>query len=551
MRTRPLALLLLLSLTALAEPRDAESIRKWREDLAVFQREFPRRHHRDLLFHLPPAELDRMLAALREDVPKLAEHEIKVRLAAIVAKAGDRHGHTRVSLTNSSAGFHLLPVNFYLYTDGLFIRAAAKEHAGVVGARVVAIGETPADEAFRRVLTIAAGDNDFSRRAYAQELVGMPEVLRALRIVRTGAAADPVPLQLELPDGTKTAVTIAGREKLSGVEWVDVRASAKTTPLFRRHPPANPYAEYIPSKHFWFAHVPESRLLYVHYAGVQDTKEKSVAEFFTEVFAYADTQQIEKFVIDVRVNGGGNNMLNAPIFRGLAARAETLAKQGRFFVIIGRTTFSAAQNFVNVVDRDTAAIFVGEPTGGSPNHYGDATSLTLPNSRLIVRASTLWWQDAHPQDPRPWVAPEIAAEFSSADDREGRDPALEAILRYVPAPPLASRLREALARGGKEEALKVYRAWRAEPVTKYVSAEDELVSLGVSLFASNVEHAVAIFELNAEVHPRSWRALEALGRAYAGTNRRDAAIAAYEKALAIEPDAVTVLDRLEKLRGGS
>lgn len=379
----------------------------------------------------------------------------------------------------------------------------------------------------------------------------MPEVLRALGIVRTGVPADPVPLQLEKPDGTKTTITIAGLEKLNGIEWVDVRASAKATSVFRRHPPANPYAEYIPARNFWFEHVPESRLLYVHYAGVQDTKEKSVAEFFKEVFAYADTQPIEKFVIDVRVNGGGNNMLNGPIFRGLAARAETLAKHARFFVIIGRTTFSAAQNLVNAVDRDTAAIFVGEPTGGSPNHYGDSTSMTLPHSRLVVRASTLWWQDAHPHDPRPWVAPDIAAEFSSVDDREGRDPALEAILRYTPAPSLTARLHEALARGGKEETLKVYRAWRAEPATKYVSAEDELVSLGVSLFGANAEQAVAIFELNAEVHPRSWRALEALGRAYAGTNKRDAAIAAYERALAIEPNAVTVLDRLARLRSGS
>ncbi|HEX8151690.1 MAG TPA: hypothetical protein VF698_01135, partial [Thermoanaerobaculia bacterium] len=346
----------------------------------------------------------------------------------------------------------------------------------------------------------------------------------------------------------KVTVTIPARDKIDAVEWIDMRASSKTTPLYRRHPPANPYAEYIPSKNFWFEHVPESRLLYVNYSAVQDANDKSVAEFFREVFAYADTQQIEKFVVDVRTNGGGNNMLNRPIFRMLAAHADTLAKEGRFFVIIGRTTFSAAQNFVNAVDRDTAAIFVGEPTGGAPNHYGDSTRFSLPNSGLVVRASTLWWQDAHPQDPRSWVAPDIAAELSSSDDRNGRDAALEAILRYTPAPPLTSRLREALARGGKEEALKTYRAWRAEPATKYVSAEDEINSFAASLFGSNVAHAVAMFELNAEVHPRSWRALESLGRAYAGTDKKEAAIAAYEKALALEPNAVTVLERLERIR---
>ncbi|HEX8154542.1 MAG TPA: hypothetical protein VF698_15515, partial [Thermoanaerobaculia bacterium] len=194
--------LLLVSFAALADVRDAESIRKWREDLATFRTELPRRHHRDFYFHLPKAEFDRLVDRLNADVPNLADHEIKVRLAEIVARLGDRHGHTRVVLSNASAGFHVLPLNFYLYSDGLFIRAAAKEHADVAGARVVAIGGTPADDAFRRVLAITAGDNDFSRRAYAQELIGMPEVLRALRIVTSGEAGAPVPLQLEKADGT-------------------------------------------------------------------------------------------------------------------------------------------------------------------------------------------------------------------------------------------------------------------------------------------------------------------------------------------------------------
>ena len=59
---------------------------------------------------------------------------------------------------------------------------------------------------------------------------------------------------------------------------------------------------------------------------------------------------------------------------------------------------------------------------------------------------------------------------------------------------------------------------------------------------------MAIFELNAEVHPRSAEALESLGRAYAATDKRDAAIAAYEKALQVDPRAVSVLERLERLR---
>ena len=550
MRTpvRLLCLALALSASA-ADAGDTASTAKWREDVAYFRTELPRRHHRDFYFRLPRAEFDRLVDELTADVPRLQDHEIKVRLAGIVARLGDRHGHTRVVLNFASAGFHVLPLNFYRYTDGLFVRAASKQHAAAAGARVVRIGDIEADEAMRRVLGMAAGDNDMSRCSYAQELLAQPEVLRALKIVNGGAPADPVALELQQPGGEKLTITVAALETLEGVEWVDIRNAAPQKPLHRRYPPASPAAESIPARNFWYEYLADAKLLYVNYSAVLDAREQSLEAFFDEVFAFADAHEGAKLVIDVRRNGGGNNMLNHAIFRGLVQREKTIAAQDRLFILIGRETFSAAQNFVNYLAANSAATFVGEPTGGSPNHYGDSTRFTLPNSKLVVRASTLWWQDAHPADRRPWIAPHIAAKSSAADDREGRDPALDAVIGYAPEPTVHARLREAVIRGGKEEALKSYRGWRDDPRREYVDVEEAINALGAGLFGEDkVPEAVAIFELNAEVHPRSPDALESLGRAYAATDRRDAAIAAYEQALKIDPQAFAVLERLERLR---
>ena len=46
---------------------------------------------------------------------------------------------------------------------------------------------------------------------------------------------------------------------------------------------------------------------------------------------------------------------------------------GHLFVIIGRRTFSAAQNTVNMIEKNTNATFVGEPTGSRPNFVGEST----------------------------------------------------------------------------------------------------------------------------------------------------------------------------------
>jgi C-terminal processing protease CtpA/Prc len=562
------SLALLLTLGAAADVRDAASVVRWNEDLEYFRAELPRRHHRDFFFNLPRETFDSLVDALKRDVPRLQDHEIKVRLAGIVARLGDRHGHTRVTLNNASAGFHFLPLNFHVYSDGLFIRAAAKEHAAAAGARVVRIGSTAAGEALRRVLAITAGDNDMSRRSYAQELLAMPEVLRALGIVTDGEPGAPVTIDIEDTSGAQKTITVAARPNFEGIEWADVRSLAKTQPLSRRYPPANPVAEYIPAKPYWFEYVADAKLLYVHYAAVMNTPEQTLEAFFGSVFAFADAHDVQKFVIDVRKNGGGDNTLNLPIFRELIARRETLARKDRFFVLIGRETFSAAQNFVNWIAANTEATFVGEPTGGSPNHYGDSTRFTLPNSGLVVRASTLWWQDGHPAEKASWIAPHIAADTASADDREGRDPALEAVLRHTPEPPLATRIREAILRGEcgpgaqspetrnpqtatlcKAEAAKVYAAWRSDPRNRYAQAEQTINQVAASLYGEQkVSEAVALFELNAELHPQSAAAFESLGRAYAAQQNKNAAIAAFEKALALDPRAVTALERLERLR---
>ncbi|MFB3084243.1 MAG: hypothetical protein ACE1Z4_12465, partial [Gammaproteobacteria bacterium] len=66
------------------------------------------------------------------------------------------------------------------------------------------------------------------------------------------------------------------------------------------------------------------------------------------------------------------NFLVKPVIDG-AVRSEKINEYGKLFVIIGRETFSACQNFVNRMERETNVLFVGEPTGSRPNFVGEDT----------------------------------------------------------------------------------------------------------------------------------------------------------------------------------
>ena len=77
------------------------------------------------------------------------------------------------------------------------------------------------------------------------------------------------------------------------------------------------------------------------------------------------------------------------------------------------------------------AISRGAPTGGRPNSYGNVRTLFLPNSRLQVGYSTRYFRLIEGSDP-PSLMPDLAVEPTIEDLRTGRDPELEAALRFTP-----------------------------------------------------------------------------------------------------------------------
>ena len=86
------------------------------------------------------------------------------------------------------------------------------------------------------------------------------------------------------------------------------------------------------------------------------------------------------------------------------------------------------------LEQTTPAKFVGEPTGGSPNQYGDAQRIDLPSGRQALYTATRYWERSTPDDPRVTIEPEIHAGLSSTDYFAGRDPVLQAILDTPVAP---------------------------------------------------------------------------------------------------------------------
>ncbi|HEY8196161.1 MAG TPA: tetratricopeptide repeat protein [Gemmatimonadales bacterium] len=523
---------------------DRAEVVAWREDLRHMAAEMAKRH-KNLYHTVSRARFDSAVTSLDRRIPSLARHQVIVELARIVGLVGD--GHTNVAPTRDpKIGFRTLPVRLYLFKDGLFVRAARRAQASLAGARVVQIGRASPEQAYAKVRELVGRDNEMDARFFAPFLLAMPEVLHALGIIDD---MERVPMVIER-GGHRSRVILSpsGLAPMMPPDtdlswwpdsgWVDMRDSAPNpTPLWLRRDPA---------VHFRVEYIPERRLAYVQYNKVGDMEGESIADFSRRLLSLLDTAGLDRLVLDLRLNRGGNGTLNAPLLLSLI-KARKLDGPGKLFAIIGRSTFSAAQFMVNDLERYTDAVFVGEPSGGKPNSYGDSRKITLPHSGITVRVSIYWWQE-EPWDTRQWKAPDLAAELTSANYRANMDPALKAAVEYRAEPPIADRMGEALSSGSIPEAVRRYREYMADPRHAYADEEASLNTLGYRLLSDGRhEEAIAVLELNAAAHPESANVYDSLGEAYEKAGRPDAAARNYKKVLRLDPSNSDARNRLEQL----
>ena len=210
---------------------------------------------------------------------------------------------------------------------------------------------------------------------------------------------------------------------------------------------------------------------------------------------------------------------------------------------------SAAQLLANALEKHTNAIFVGEPTGSSPNHYGELGQLLLPKTGLTVFYSQLYWQ-ADPRDQRPWIAPDIAAPLTYADLAAGRDPALLAIRTYQ-VPPSAPSLMDALLLAGKtEQALQAFRDHAARYPNPWARPfEKELNDYGYALLGKRPADALRVFTLATELYPNAANAWDSLGEANLAAGQRSRAAYCYARTLRLNPDDAHATDMLTQILG--
>jgi Peptidase family S41 len=359
------------------------------------------------------ADLDALAHSLEAELSQLSDEQLFVRMMRIVRALGD--GHSALRATGTPAR---LPIQLFEFPEGIYITAALPAQADLVGAKILKIGNRPIDEALKLTTDITSRDNPMTVRLIAPALLASPRIMRGLGIVDGDG---PVPLEIEDASGKTRHIELAAQDLKRGENsWVHaVAGREEPVPIHLRHR----------DKIYWYEFLPDERLVYCQLNGIGTDMQQSLPEFCKKLFAEVARPEVEGLVIDMRHNGGGNTFTNPPLIEGII-RSDKLQEKGRLFVIIGRMTFSAAQNTVSELERRTKAVLVGEPTGSRPNFIGESIAIVLPNSGWVASISDLWWQHSMAMDYRIWTPPSLYAPPTAASFRAHADPAMDAIVGF-------------------------------------------------------------------------------------------------------------------------
>ena len=497
---------------------ELSSTQAWRADLAEMV-EAIRTVHFAPFHRTSEADFMDRVDALDAAIPELTDREILFGMAEIVASLED--GHTRLALPRVAPelaiplhgghggiagprieGLRLshLPVRFELFDDGLFVVEATEDLERLVGAEVVAFDETPADDAVEASRRLAYADNDQGVRWFAPDRLALPGVLAHLGLARD---VDRVSLTVVGADGVREEVVL--EPALADGSWIAPEPPDGLLSVSRQNPEAKRWGRLLPES------VAEAGALYVQIDELQERPAELTSDWMSRMVRRGEEAGADRLILDLRWNFGGSGSWNEAIVRALAG--SSFNEYGRLFVLTGRRTFSAAQQLVEALELNSLALFVGEPTGSRPGHFGDPQKIRLVQSGLTLRVSTLYWSGSFAGDFRSAVGPHLPAPVTGEDHFAGRDPVLEAALRYEAPDGLAAQVEDLLRRGRTQEAVIHLKRFLLDPEEDH-AVVDELSVVGHRLLDEGLlTEGFYVFTLATTFFPGSSEAQAGLDRA--------------------------------------
>ena len=379
------------------------------------------------------AHVRQSVAALRPQISRLSDDQMRVEIATLLAMANN--AHTRLYLLRNRTELGRLPIRVWWFEDQLRIVRAAPGNAALLGCRIAQIGGLSAGAAYARVEGMYSGSPGW-KRYMSQYTLTSPSTLRGSGI---GKGPD---VNLDLEDcpssGRRTLTELPFERSEKAVEsWWDLAPelpsllanwsqvlSSGPLPAYLRHA----------SEAYWFDGSRADGIFYLQLNRAGNSGKETVKEFADRAAAEIQSKNPRAIVVDVRFNTGGDSTIT----RVLVDRLASVARNRPIYAIVWRSTFSAGIVAAAQLKQFARARIVGEPVGDNLEFWAEGGNIILRYSGLAAHFAN----GAHSISPAhcptkdycddlsvDTLEPDVPAPLSWVDYRAGVDPADRAILR--------------------------------------------------------------------------------------------------------------------------
>lgn len=388
---------------------DEKWIDKWKEDLEQLREELPKKHL-NLYFDQSKEDFHWAIDKLKEELEEgdLDHFVVISNIARIVASFKD--AHTTVYIP----GKWFLPFDFYWFEEGIYIVGGLESYSSLIGCRITHINDLEIIEVVDCLKTVISFENESFLKSQLPKYIRVAEVLYGLDIID---GLKELSIGVEYGDGIVSTIEIKTytEQELSS-DYINIdKLLLYELPLYRRG-----------DANYWSQHLEDHNTFYINYNCCKNMNNIGAKAFFNGVVDNINMSKVDKVVIDLRNNFGGNSRLLEPFILNLK-NWVTEDSSRRVFTIIGRDTFSSALLNAYSLKNDVGAILLGEASGGKPNCYGEVLYIELLNSKLRIRYSTKYY-DIIDDDSQESLFPDIKLGVKFDDFIRCKDVVMEYIL---------------------------------------------------------------------------------------------------------------------------
>ncbi|MDR2126623.1 MAG: hypothetical protein LBP63_07325 [Prevotellaceae bacterium] len=388
--------ILLLILTNISASSQNFTEIDFEEDLEYIKQTLPQKHI-NLFEKISKTQFESKIDSVKYKAKSLNTETFINELFKLMVAVGDEH--TRVELSQQI----VVPVRFQMFQEGIFVAEISPVYSGALLSKVIEINEQPINDVINKFKEIILSQNQSYFDFLLLHYLNNASILRGLGILNS-----------------ENEITYTLQNSDSNI--VKIKFDIASNNINHSMIKANQHLQ-TSKNNYWYEYDSVRNEIYFSYSSCQNNEHYPFAKFNADLFGIIKKNKPEKIILDLRNNGGGNSTVLKPFLKEI--KRSYLNKKNRFYVLIGKTTFSSAM--LNAVDlkRNFKTVLIGEQTAGSINHYGEIRNFELPNTKVKIVYSTKYFETWKGKNGA--LQPDVKINYSIENFKINKDEAIDYI----------------------------------------------------------------------------------------------------------------------------